>query len=88
MQIKLAHEPQVALIEPLPELSRERLCQARDQLFAILRAFGASLLELDDMASDLPIGAHLHGIDGPQRLLARGLDQRAHLPQQGIERRR
>jgi len=74
---------QIALVEPLAELGGQARCQVGQQSFAISRAGGATLLELDNVITHTPAGVDLNLIHRAQGLIASALDQ---LPQAGEQR--
>ena len=73
--IKEAHVPEVRDVEPSPKLRGERRSQGLQQLIPIFRPRRSTLLKLDDVATDLPAGLHLGGIDGSHSPLTGTLNQ-------------
>ncbi len=80
--IKEAHVPEVRDVKASPELSGERPSQGLQQLTPIFRPRQSTLLKLDDVATDLPAGLHLNGIDGSQSPLPGTLNQIAKVFEQ------
>ncbi len=75
---------QVGYVEAAPELPAEGFGQDRQQPSSIFGASGSSLLELDDVPTDLPSSLDLDRIDGPESLPASNLDQLAETVEQSL----